>query len=224
MVLRLYADTIGLKSNAERAHELVTHMDESGLLELKPTIVEWNDVLSAWAISTDTDKAYHAAKLLDQLSGRDENGVADSRYAMADASSYGHVLRACAFSDATQNWTKRSQKLGAEIAVRTWENFFLTTLKPTSYMYSFYLQACLYIPNATRRAKLMKDAFEDCCDRGLVNIHILRNLEKSTSPDRYQSLLAPYIDAKLVNDKALLEQLPVEWSRYATKTKKERII
>eukprot|EP00550_Attheya_septentrionalis_P009219 CAMPEP_0198286668 /NCGR_PEP_ID=MMETSP1449-20131203/5684_1 /TAXON_ID=420275 /ORGANISM="Attheya septentrionalis, Strain CCMP2084" /LENGTH=375 /DNA_ID=CAMNT_0043984453 /DNA_START=327 /DNA_END=1454 /DNA_ORIENTATION=+ len=234
LVLRLYADTIGLKRNAQRAHELVTHMEESGLLELKPTIVEWNDVLSAWAISTDSDKAYHAAKLLDQLSGGGEhenNGVVDRRYAMADASSYGHVLRACAFSDATQNWTQRSQKLGAEIAVRTWEQFFSTTLKPTSYMYSFYLQACLYIPNATRRDKLVKDAFQDCCDRGLVNIHILRNLEKSTSPDLYQSLLAPYIDTKLttnvkvnVNDKARLEQLPGEWTRYATKTKKQQII
>lgn len=131
MVLRLYAQTSGPAALAERAEAIVANMEAAsaklGDLSLRPQTVAYNQVISAWASSTDPNKAYRAARVLAKL----------KEMGMADASSYGHVLRACATTtaslvddtgtggsdDGTSNELHRSQQAALKIAMGLWRDF-----------------------------------------------------------------------------------------------------
>ena len=130
MVLRLYAQTSGPAALAERAEAIVANMEAAsqklGDLSLQPRTVAYNQVISAWASSTDPNKAYRAARVLAKL----------KEMGMADASSYGHVLRACATTvassvvdtstggsgDGTSKELHRSQQAALKIAMGLWRD------------------------------------------------------------------------------------------------------
>ena len=130
MVLRLYAQTSGPAALAERAEAIVANMEAAsakrGDLSLRPQTVAYNQAISAWASSTDPNKAYRAARVLAKL----------KEMGMADASSYGHVLRACATTvassvvdtstggsgDGTSKELHRSQQAALKIAMGLWRD------------------------------------------------------------------------------------------------------
>lgn len=126
MVLRLYAQTSGPAALAERAEAIVANMEAAsqklGDLSLQPRTVAYNQVISAWASSTDPNKAYRAARVLAKV----------KEMGMADASSYGHVLRACATTVASSvvdtgsrddsNELHRSQQAALKIAMGLWRD------------------------------------------------------------------------------------------------------
>eukprot|EP00549_Striatella_unipunctata_P025926 CAMPEP_0118722108 /NCGR_PEP_ID=MMETSP0800-20121206/31160_1 /TAXON_ID=210618 ORGANISM="Striatella unipunctata, Strain CCMP2910" /NCGR_SAMPLE_ID=MMETSP0800 /ASSEMBLY_ACC=CAM_ASM_000638 /LENGTH=298 /DNA_ID=CAMNT_0006630177 /DNA_START=117 /DNA_END=1013 /DNA_ORIENTATION=- len=219
MVLKLYAAEKGLSGleGPRRAEAIVRRMEEryryGGELDMKPDVVCWNQVLSAWAGCTDVDKAFHAADLLGSSDIKD----------IADDSSYGHVLRACAHS----NTNDRSRKLGAEVAVKVWRDFRSVVEKQksafgeadittTSYMYTFLITAFGFIKDTKRRENLLVEAFESCCDAGQVNAHVLTELKRSCSNALFDKLLGKNNNNnKSFQGKhtlAILKQLPEDWT------------
>lgn len=175
MVLRLFA--ADPSACPRRAHAIVEYMQQRyethGPLDLQPNVVHWNQVLSCWAISSQEDKAYQAANLLQQLkrngtrrnhhdvrhpddmdstnSTNNNNNIRQPHTTtwsnLVDISSYAHVLRACAKSD----MSPYSKKLGAEIAIKVFKELrnTRTDLIPTTYVYTYYLQALAYLPDTT---------------------------------------------------------------------------
>ena len=131
MVLRLYAQSCGPAALAYRAEAIVAGMELAserlGDLSLRPRTVAYNQAIAAWAASTDPNKAYRAATVLATLKAMD----------LADASSYGHVLRACATTAASSvdagdddelGWST-SQQTALKIAMGLWKDLESRAMK-----------------------------------------------------------------------------------------------
>ena len=132
MVLRLYAQTPGPAALADRAEAIVAGMELAserlGDLSLRPRTVAYNQAIAAWASSTDPSKAYRAATVLATLKAMD----------LADASSYGHVLRACATTAASSDdagddddelGRSTSQQTALKIAMGLWKDLDSRAMK-----------------------------------------------------------------------------------------------
>ena len=188
----------------------------------KPPVEAWNQVLSAWANAhgdrDHPEKALYATQFL--LDMKTEYKVTP------DASSYGHVLRACAHND--QN--KTAEELGAKLAVRLWvgsmkEELKLSSLLPTSYTYVFFMRAVGHLPDVEKRQHYLREAWASVCAMGLVNEHVLYELEDSSDPifkdllREYREKLTP--EQKMRPRKAydktyhqeLMKQIPFDWKR-----------
>jgi len=131
MVLRMYAHTSGPAALADRAEAIVAGMELAserlGDLSLRPRTVAYNQAIAAWASSTDPNKAYRAATVLATLKAMD----------LADASSYGHVLRACATTTASsvdagdddELGRSTSQQTALKIAMGLWKDLDSRAMK-----------------------------------------------------------------------------------------------
>ena len=131
MVLRLYAQSCGPAALAYRAEAIVAGMELAserlGDLSLRPRTVAYNQAIAAWAASTDPNKAYRAATVLATLKAMD----------LADASSYGHVLRACATTAASsvdagdddELGRSTSQQTALKIAMGLWKDLDSRAMK-----------------------------------------------------------------------------------------------
>jgi hypothetical protein len=216
MVLRMFAkDPLG---NPNLAHEVVERMQQRydelpGQLELQPNVVHWNQVLSAWAVTTlptlQAEKAFHAAALLQQLKSM----------GMLDTSSYSHVLRACAKSDASP----KSKQLGAGVAMKIYkESRKRTDLERTTYLYTFFLQACAYISDPARRDQEARTAYFDCANAGCVNSHVITAFQAAASPQTFRDTFDGGSQRRLDDNpsaSALLRRLPKSASCNANLTK-----
>ena len=208
MVLRIFA--ADPTANPERAADICSMMqhryDEYGQLDHQPNVVHWNQVLSCWAVSIrHENKAFEAANLLQRLKSlQDKNESSSSSSAVKlDTSSYAHVLRACAKSD----WNAKSRMLGAEVALKVYSDFRKQqqeqqseslspssspspssaaaaaarfTLAPTTYVYTYFLQAIAHLSGDTkRRIQAAVAAYNDAVDHGCVNEYVLDNFRQA---------------------------------------------
>lgn len=287
----------------QRARDIALQMQqaylEEGKLELKPTVVIWNQVLATWANSSYRDKAYHAYILLRSMrvSGSDggevphtiDNTVSETLHSsttttttcssssyhpvsikvplVPDISSYGHVLRACALS----NQDASSKKLASGIAIRVLTDLerdgddglyqsLITQqqVEPnaitddyqqshsqeattgssassvhTSHLYAFALRSLSYISESSLRDKWLRRQFIKCCQQGLVNAHVLHELQNasihsslppSSSLSVWDEIIQKYdqkegthvLSAHGIS--ALLRNLPREWTRNGSST------
>jgi len=241
MVLQLFAQTSGPAGLAERAEAIVTNMElvseRLGDLSLRPLTVARNQVISAWASSTDPNKAYRAASVLAKLKEMD----------MADASSYGHVLRACATTVASlvdavnDDELRRSQQAALQIAMGLWKDLDGKMKRKSkgsnststgeeednsellsSFFYTFLTRTLEFMPDFKERDAAVSKAFKDCCRDGMVNAHVLKVwysvASKSTSRDLLGDRLASQAETamKSTSGAAILAQkVPEAWTRKA---------
>mmetsp|Transcript_11948 Transcript_11948/g.34186 ORF Transcript_11948/g.34186 Transcript_11948/m.34186 type:complete len:531 (+) Transcript_11948:114-1706(+) len=243
MVLRLYAQTSGPAALAERAEAIVAGMElaseQLGDLSLRPQTVAHNQVISAWASSTDPNKAYRAATVLATLKAMD----------LADASSYGHVLRACATTTASSvdagddEPRNNSQQAALKIATGLWKDLDGKAMKRrtkgdddntdeendnaellSSHFYTFLLRTLDFMPASKplERDAAVSKAFKNCCRDGMVNAHVLQVLysvaSKSTCRDLLGDRLASQAEGamKTISGAAILAQkVPDAWTRKA---------
>ena len=203
---------------------------EKGMVYLKkPPVEAWNQVLLAWANAhgdrDHPEKALYATQFL--LDMKTEYNVTP------DASSYGHVLRACAHNDQNQI----AEELGGRLAIRLWTGFMKEDLErsllmPTSYTYVFFMRALSNVPDAEKAEYYLQEAWASVCAMGLVNEHVLSELENS-SDLLFKDLLREYRDKmtraqkvqpKTAYDKTyhreLLKLIPFEWKRRLMDKKK----
>eukprot|EP00547_Thalassionema_nitzschioides_P000248 CAMPEP_0194216234 /NCGR_PEP_ID=MMETSP0156-20130528/18588_1 /TAXON_ID=33649 /ORGANISM="Thalassionema nitzschioides, Strain L26-B" /LENGTH=342 /DNA_ID=CAMNT_0038944953 /DNA_START=216 /DNA_END=1241 /DNA_ORIENTATION=+ len=170
-------DAAAVVKRMEQRYKNFTHF------EMMPTITHWNDVLRAWAVNTqkalEEDRAYNAANLLQQLKVK----------RLVDSSSYSHTLKSCLVSCSPSS-SKRARALGLEIGNKVFNDYKVQvknkTIEADSFPYSLYLQICRYLPDTKRRHKLALSAYDDGCERGVINNYVLDSLSKALSPAVYQ--------------------------------------
>jgi hypothetical protein len=183
-----------------------------GDLSLRPRTVAYNQVIAAWASSTDPNKAYRAATVLATLKAMD----------LADASSYGHVLRACATTTASsvdddELGRSTSQQTALKIAMGLWKDLDSKAMKRrtnaddnddddddntneengkselllSSHFYTFLLRALGFMPASKPLEKdaAISKAFKNCCRDGMVNAHVLQALYSVASESTCGELL-----------------------------------
>lgn len=245
MVLRLHAQS-GL---AIRAEAIVAGMElaseQLGDLSLRPRTVAYNQVIAAWAASTDPSKAYRAASVLATLKAMD----------LADASSYGHVLRACATTAASSDdagddddelGRSTSQQTALKIAMGLWKDLDSRAMKRrtnadddddnaneengksdlllSSHFYTFLLRTLGFMPASKPLEKdaAISKAFKNCCRDGMVNAHVLQALysvaSKRTCWESLGDRLASQAEGamKTISGAAILAQkVPDAWTRKA---------
>ena len=204
-----------------RSHKL--HHSKGMVYLKRPPIEAWNQVLLAWANAhgdrDHPEKALHATQFFLDMK---------LHYKVTpDASSYSHVLRACAHGD--QN--KVAEELGAKLAVRLWtgvmkDELQLRSFLPTPYTYVFFLRAVCKLPDNMEAQRYLREAWESACSMGVINEHVLYELEQS-SDVLFQELLQTYQD-KLTPEQRirpqgpydktyhmeLMKVLPDEWKRW----------
>jgi hypothetical protein len=216
MVLRMFAkDPLG---NPQLAQAVVERMQQRydelpGQLEMQPNVVHWNQVLSAWAVTAlpdvQAEKAFHAATLLQRLKSME----------ILDMSSYSHVLRACAKSDVSP----KSKQLGAGVAIKVYKEARKRTgLEPTTYLFTFFLQACSYISDPAKRDQEARTAYFDCANAGCVNSHVIAAFQGAASPQMFRDTFDGGSQRRLDDDpsaSALLRRLPKSAIRNANLTK-----
>lgn len=248
MVLRLYAQTSGPAALAERAEAIVAGMElaseQLGDLSLRPRTVAYNQVIAAWASSTDPNKAYRAATVLATLKAMD----------LADASSYGHVLRACATTTASsvdagdddELGRSTSQQTALRIAMGLWKDLESRAMKRrtnadddddntneengkselllSSHFYTFLLRTLGFMPASKPLEKdaAISKAFKNCCRDGMVNAHVLQALCSVASKSTCGELLGDRLTSqaegamKTTSGAAILAQkVPDAWTRKA---------
>ena len=213
MVLRLYSKTVGPAAIAERAEEIVGNMqrafEELGDVSLRPQTVAYNQVISAWASSTDHNKAFRAASVLAKVKEAE----------LADASSYGHVLRACATSD----FTGKSRMAALKIAIGLWKDLDNRKEKRhllTSYFYTFLLRTLGFVSDKKpkERDDAIKKAFAGCKRDGVVNAHVLHCLKLVATKSLYYELLGERLAVQGDNAGAavLAQKVPNSWTKNAS--------
>jgi hypothetical protein len=177
----LVLDTFGKDPTGDphQARAVIERMEsrcaDLGKLNLKPNAVNWNCVLRSWAISGDEKKAFHAAKLLNEM--REIN--------VYDNVSYGHVLRACALSD----MSPKAKTLGVEVAKIVMQEFREKDhVEPTTHIYALFFKACSLQKPSHKLDGLLAEIFRECGDKGYVNTHVLEALRSAASPELFQRL------------------------------------
>ena len=212
-VLRLYASKLvhGTKEIPLRCHEIVSAMQESGQLELQPTTVHWNQVLCAWANSNDKERSIQAAQLLQSLHAQN----------LAGASSFSHTLRACvSVANRGQVRDAKVDALAGQVAIRVWgvlqeqDKTSPHVIRMDSYLYVHFLRACQNVPG--QKEAIVGRAFQECCQQGKVNVHVLREFQAVASPQLQSKLLRTKLSKNSSEDPLkLIRKLPQEWSEHA---------
>lgn len=154
----------------------------------KPTVMEWNQALSAWAnvhgMRDFPEKSVYATLFFMDMTL--------AHKVQPDVSSYTHVLRACAHGDQD----KKALLLGAKVAVKFWngvleEALEVQSIRATPHLFVFFMRALSHLPQPKETEYYLEKAWKFACNLGVVNEHVLYELEQ-TSSGLYQSLVGDY--------------------------------
>lgn len=207
-VLRMYSSKYlhGTKDKhgkdvPEICRAIVQRMQDSGHLELQPTVIHWNQVLSAYANSRSETRPLDAAKLLYEL---DSKG-------MTDASSFSHALRACsALSARHQTVTPKFVEIAIPVAQRIWSGLKQSdSIDIQPYHFTHILRVFRNIPDVAKRDEAAYKVFSEAIQARKVNIHVLNELLQVASQDVIARLLGtPNYPTEA---ESLIRLVPSEW-------------
>ena len=206
-VLRMYSSKYlhGTKAGNRNVplicYKMVQRMQESGHLELQPTTIHWNQILSAYANSTSDDRPLEAAKLLYEL---DSKG-------MTDGSSFSHALRACsALSARHQTASPKFVELAIPVAQRIWNGLKKSeVIDIQPFHFTHMLRVVRLEQDEARRDEFAQKIFAEAIEAQKVNVHVLKEMLQVASPGLMSKLLGK---SQFPNDALeLIRQVPPEW-------------
>jgi hypothetical protein len=216
-VLRMYSSKF-LSGWTSKNHDvpsicrgIVQRMQDSGRLELQPTILDWNQVLSAHANSNKDKRPLQAAELLYEL----------ERKGLADASSFSHALRACsALTVRDQKPTPEFVELAIPVAQRIWNGLKKSkSASLTSFHFTHMLRVFRPVQDTARRDALAKPIFLEAIEAQKVNVYVLKEFLQVASPTLVSQLLGK--SNYSTNAETLIEELPSEWIEPVEKGRKK---
>lgn len=180
---------------------MVQRMQDSRHLELQPTAMHWNQVLSAYANSTSDDRPLEAAKLLYEL---DSKG-------MTDASSFSHALRACsALSVRHQSASYKFVERAIPVARRIWAGLKKSeSIDIQPFHFTHMLRVFRLEQDAVKRDENVHRIFAEAIEAQKVNIHVLNEMLQVASPDLMSKLLG--MSSYPTDAKDLIRKVPSEW-------------
>jgi hypothetical protein len=208
-VLRMYGSKYlsGLKNKTRKApeacHDIVQRMVDSGRLELQPTAVHWNQVLSAYANSSDEKRPIQAASLLYDLDAK----------GLTDASSFSQALRSCSATAARQQTaTPNFVEVAIPLAHRIWAGLKKSTVIPMQpYHFTHMLRVFRHIAVESKRDESVEQVFLEAIQAKKVNIHVLAEFLEVASPKLQTSILGASNKQYFKDPKTLVQKLPTEW-------------
>ena len=218
-----------VRRHADQAHDTIKRMVEisnGAYLDLLP----FNATLDAWARELSTipelknpeDILVTLSKMHDLLAM-----MRDYDQITPDTSSYNHVIRACyapfeSKNDSIDDDNTRQQVL--DLVLETYSQLNHSSVRPDAHTYLHLLKAINYLlpadrSGSTRRFKLFKGMFEDCCEHGHLTKTTFWTVQSMFGNNRefvdFLHSLTGIDKARLI-DKAdrLFPTLPREWSRF----------
>lgn len=149
-----------------------------------------------------------------------------------DKSSFNHMIRACytPFESKSAHFDDNTLKQVLELALDTYSQMNHSVYRPDAHTYLHLLKAIHYLVPAngsddSRRIKLLKTMFEDCCEHGhltkttfwIVHPHFC---EDQDYIDLLHSLTGVHKDQlSTMHADRLFTLLPREWSRFGSRVK-----
>ena len=222
-VLRMYGNKFlsGMKQQQQNrtkrtvpeiCHDIVQRMGDSGRLELQPTAVHWNQVLTAYANSSDERRPIHAATLLYDLDAK----------GLTDASSFAQALRACSATAARkQTATPYFVQIALPLARRIWAGLHKKSSTTTTtnsglflkpYHFTHMLRVFRHMPvESNERDESVAKVFQEAIEAQMVNIHVLNEFLEVASTKLQRSILGESNRAYLKDPQTLVRRIPVEW-------------
>jgi hypothetical protein len=208
-VLRMYGSKFlsGLKNKKrnppETCYAIVQRMADSGRLELQPTSVHWNQVLSAYANSADEKRPIHVASLLYDLDAK----------GMTDASSFSHALRACSATAARrQILTPYFADVATPLARRIWAGLKKSpTIDMQPYHYTHMLRVFRNVRVASQRDESVEEVFMEAIQAQKVNIHVLNEFLEVATLKLQLSVLGEANKHYFNDPETLIRKVPTGW-------------
>eukprot|EP00934_Nitzschia_sp_Nitz4_P008041 Nitzschia sp. Nitz4//scaffold325_size20118//14273//15415//NITZ4_008704-RA/size20118-processed-gene-0.30-mRNA-1//-1//CDS//3329547905//8031//frame0 len=204
-VLRMYGSKYlhGSLEQDAASHclNIVKRMHNSNLLELQPTSLHWNYVLSAYANSSDENRPKKAAELLYSL---------DSKK-LTDGSSFSHALRSCVSLSARQQETSvRFEQLGLLVGQRIWNGLKLSDRIDTeAFHYVHMMRIGRNIRDKEERDDFVNRIFGEAIAARKINVHVLNEFLDVASQDLAKKVLNR--DDYPKDPLKLIRQVSPEW-------------
>ena len=180
-------------------------------------------MIYAFARSSLPTKAIEAQAILAKMLEAHRIGNRDAKPSIR---SYSGILNACAYtlidSSSTQSIsTAEMNKIKSQtfkIARQSFKEILSGNHgRPNSMAFSQFIASCRnLVKPGTKRDKLMKSVFQECCQQGLVDERIILEIRRS-SPVLRRFLLE---DVNLADGIIELQDIPYEW-RYNVSSKRE---
>uniref|UniRef100_A0A7S2EBP2 Pentacotripeptide-repeat region of PRORP domain-containing protein n=1 Tax=Ditylum brightwellii TaxID=49249 RepID=A0A7S2EBP2_9STRA len=185
----------------ERGQQLY---EQDGDIDIKPNAKSYNAVINAWAKGKQFGKAQRAREVLRRMVKRYNDGDKDVK---PNVSTYTSVLNSCAYT--LGDLAEKREAL--QIASSTYKELIASGFgRPNHITYSTFLRVCSnLIPSGDSRASSMGTVFRKCCEDGQVNDLIIRQLQRSLTPDQIRGLVK--CDIKNV-DTLKPTDLPSSWT------------
>jgi pentatricopeptide repeat protein len=143
-----------------------------------------------------------------------ENGHNDAK---PSTITYNVCLNACA---ETQHLEGTNQAEAFQTSVR-----LFTELRkendPDHVTFGNLLRCANLLPSTEKKDKFVQATFQLCCEKGLLNKLVLRDLKKAASGDVWSSLTNLPADIDVQEENNIEERLPIEWSRNLPKKQDE---
>ncbi|KAL9185869.1 hypothetical protein ACHAXT_003646 [Thalassiosira profunda] len=204
---------------SRQAESLLARMEESSELP-SPTANSYRMVLNALEHSNDHDKAKRGKAVLDRLlaSVQAQKVVATPRDIQ---SAYNSVLTACAYTPGSAEEHHRNDAV--QVIMETFRDMNGAGAGgPNQESYALFMQGCSHLFNVQEeRDVLLKAAFRECCQRGLLNNIIWDKLCTALGPESTSA----FVDEMMPSNESdggsekedgsclwAFEELPEEWS------------
>ncbi|KAL7532746.1 hypothetical protein ACHAXR_004817 [Thalassiosira sp. AJA248-18] len=206
---------------SKHAEVLLNRMENSSQLPM-PDIISYRLVLTALEHSMEPDKAERSKSVLGRLLSSVElqNIVANPPQIQ---NAYNSLLTACAYTPADA--TKQHRDKAARILVETlrdvnqfsWPADDSGVNGPNQESYALFLQGCTHLldPDSEERNILLKSAFHECCQKGLLNRNIWDKFYKAMGPERATIFIQGFTSTSVT--RLNFDQLPDEWSSSSLK-------
>jgi hypothetical protein len=211
----LHSWGVSSHGDASRNAEALLNRMEGSSPSPAPDAISYRLVLNALEHTKDHDKAERAKSVLDRLLAFELHKSSFKPHEIQNA--YNSVLTACAYTPVEAGEHHRNN--AARILVETLRemNQFPwyaddNSSGPNQETYAHFVQGCihLYGPMAGERNELLKSAFCECCQKGLLNRVIWDKFCVAIGPEGVQEFIGQISSAKGQKGPSY-DELPEEW-------------
>jgi hypothetical protein len=194
-----FVDDEGSMSRTYKLFELMEKFRQTG--NFKPNERVYTSFIRAMTKARVSNLAYKSNVILKRMQAFYDDG---NKAIKPTVFTYNAILNACAESPSCDN----SDPIEAfKLAVKIFNELRNSRGEPDHVSFGNMLRCANLLPEGGQKDAFISTTFQLCCDGGLVNSYVLRDLQFSSSEDLWRSLL------QRPEGEADIERLPPQWSR-----------
>ena len=192
------------KNAYHHALKLIQQMHSMGK-DARPDVFTYNSLINALAVSSVPDKATKAFEILIETEDKGKKG---NRDVAPDTYTYGAVMKACARTSGKQEARRKALRVALETFDKVRKS---PELAATPMIYDSLFNTIAIASKGSEYAKLVNQIFQFCCEDGVLNDVILRNLRRNSPRDVFEKMVGT-ATCSAQQDVSVADLLP-EWSR-----------